>query len=61
MEVQTWNVQGKSLDVINDWLEVPKAEAMDLVVLQEVGGLHLLEFNCYLPGGHLKEVVWPGR
>ena len=59
MEVQTWNLQGRSLDNLNQWLEVPRTETMDIVVLQEVGGIHRFDTLQQIPGGTLKELLLP--
>ena len=45
------------MDVLGEWLEVPKLETMDIVALQEVGGVERHEFTQSLPGGSLKEIL----
>ena len=59
MEVQSWNIQGRSLDDVGEWLGLPRAECMDVVLLQEVGGIRETHIAQDVPGGLLKEVSVP--
>ena len=38
----TWNIQGRTLERFNLWLEGARTEVLDILALQEVAGLHLI-------------------
>ena len=40
MQFHSWNVQGKNLEKLDVWMEEPREESLDIVVLQEVAALH---------------------
>ena len=45
LQYHSWNLQGKNLDKLSLWMEDSRGEALDIVVLQEVAGMHAYKFK----------------